>query len=84
MQQKITIAVAVILAVLSAFLLVGASFLLLPDQTSQPITPMPIPKPEPLLDQVLWSLQWIGLAALVAVSVVGALLLIRHIRKEKL
>jgi hypothetical protein len=80
MQQKVTIAEAVVLAVLLAFLLVGVSFILLPDQTSQPITPTPIPKPEPLLNQILWAFQWIGLAALVAISAVGAVLLINRVR----
>jgi cytochrome oxidase assembly protein ShyY1 len=44
---------------------------------------MPIPKPEPLLDQILWAIQWIGLAAFIAIAAVGALRLINRIRSKK-
>jgi hypothetical protein len=79
--QKTITATAVILAILSAFLLVGASYILFPDQTSQePPIPMPIPKPEPLAEQIVWALGWIGLAAGIASAVVAAMLLVSRIR----
>jgi amino acid transporter len=83
-ELKTKMAVAVILAILSAFLLVGISYLLFPDQTPQqsPI-PMPTSKPEPLLDQILWAIEWIGLAALIAITIVGAVFIINRIIREK-
>jgi len=79
-KQKTKMAKFVILAILSAFLLLGISYILFPDQTSQqPPTPMPIPEPEPLLDQMLWTIQWIGLAALITITIVGAVLLTNRI-----
>lgn len=81
--QKMTMVAAAVLAVALAFLLVGMSYILFPEQTSQEPTPMPIPKPEPLLDQILWAIQWIGLAAFIAIAAVGALRLINRIRSKK-
>ena len=82
--QKMKMAAAAVLAVALAFLLVGMSYILFPEQTSQePPTPIPIPKPEPLLDQILWAIQWIGLAAFIAITVVGAVLLMNRIRGKK-
>ncbi|MEM2081496.1 MAG: hypothetical protein QW744_04405 [Candidatus Bathyarchaeia archaeon] len=81
--QKMTMAAAAVLAVALAFLLVGMSYILFPEQTSQEQTPMPIPKPQPLLDQILWAIQWIGLAAFIAITVVGAVLLMNRIRSKK-
>jgi hypothetical protein len=81
--QKTKMATAVILAILSAFLLVGVSYILFPEQTSQePPIPMPIPKPEPLAEQIVWAIGWIGLAAGIANAVVGAMLLISQIRAK--
>lgn len=76
---------AVILAILLAFLLAGTSYIIFPDQTSQQIPiPMPVPKPGPsLLDQIFWAILWIGLAAFIAIAIVGALLLISRIKRKK-
>lgn len=83
-EQKTKMATTVVLAILSAFLLVGISYILFPDQISQqPPTPMPTSKPEPLLNQVLWAIQWVGLAAIVAITIVGAILLISRVRNKK-
>jgi hypothetical protein len=77
-------AMAVIVALSSAFLLIGISYILFPDQTSQQRpTPMPISKPIPLLNQILWTIQWIGLAAIIAITIVGAMLLINRVRNKK-
>ena len=77
-------AIAAVLAVALAFLLVGMSYLFFPAQPSQePPIGMPLPKPEPVIDQVFWALQWIGLAAFIAITVVGSMLLITRIRSKK-
>jgi hypothetical protein len=81
-QKRVPVIVAAILAVLLAFLLLGVSYILFPNQTSQPIIPTPIPKPEPLLNQALWTIQWLGVAALIALSAVGALLLISRMKNR--
>jgi len=80
-EQKTKMATAIILAILSAFLLVGVSYILFPEQTSQePSSPMPIPKQEPLAEQIVWAIGWISLAASIASAMVGATLLISQIR----
>lgn len=79
-----TMAIAAVLAVALAFLLVGMSYLLFPDQTSQePPIGIPIPKPEPVIDQVFWAIQWIGLAAFIAIAAAGTILLINQIKSKK-
>jgi hypothetical protein len=74
----------VIFAILLAFSLLGISYVLFPDQTSQqPPTPMPISEPEPLLNQLLWTIQWLGIAALITVSIVGAVILTKRIMSNR-
>lgn len=75
---------AVLLAVALASLLVGMSYLLFPEQSSQePPIGTPIPKPEPLINQVFWTIQWIGLAAIIALAIVGVMLLVVRTRNKK-
>lgn len=81
-KQKTKIA-ATILALASAFLLVGISYLLFPDATPQEPTKS-IPNIEPLSDQIFWVIQWIGLAALLAITAVGAVFLTNRIRNKKI
>jgi len=38
---------------------------------------------EPLSDQIVWVVQWIGLAALIAITVVGTMLIVSQIRSKK-
>ena len=77
-------AITVILAILSAFLLLGISYILFPDQTlQQPPAPLPTSKPENLLNEVLWAIQWIGLAAIIAITIVGAVLLVNRVKSKK-
>ena len=79
--QKTIAAAAIVLAVVLAFLMVGISYVLFPDVTSEePPVPMPTSKPETLAEQILGALPWIGLAACAASIVVGAMLLISKIR----
>jgi uncharacterized membrane protein len=76
--------IAMLLAVALALLLVGMSYVLFPEQSSQePPHGVPIPKPESLVDQVFWAIQWIGLAALIALCAVGVMLLVVRIRSKK-
>lgn len=74
-------AIAVTLAILSALLLAGISYILFPDQTPGQ---MPIPKPAPsILDQIFGAILWIGLAALIAITIVGAILLTSRVRNKE-
>ena len=82
--QKTAMAAAVLLAVALALLLIGTSYLLFPEQPSpEPPVGVPIPKPEPLIDQLFWAIQWIGLAAFLALAAVGAMLFITRTIKQK-
>jgi len=77
--------ITIVVGVLSAFLLLGLSYIIFPDTPiQQPPGPQPTSRPESLLSQILWAIQLIGLAAIISVSVVGAFLLINHIRKERI
>ena len=82
--QKTKMAAAVILAILLAFLLVGISYIFFANPTSQqPDSNKVIPIREPLIDQLLWAIQWIGLAALTSIAVVGTVLFINRIMSNK-
>ncbi len=82
--QKTKMAIAVVLAVFSAFLLLGLSYAVFPDEPSQPL-PGPTGNPESLLSQVIWVIQWVGFAAVVALVIVVAILLVHRVitRKQK-
>jgi hypothetical protein len=82
--HKTKIAVAIILAITTPFLLLEITCTLAPDQALQQMPPpQPNPKPESLLSQIIWIAQWIGLAAVIAIASVGLFLLITHKRKNK-
>jgi cytochrome oxidase assembly protein ShyY1 len=73
-----------LLALASAFLLVGISYILFPDQIpQQPPISKSIPNVEPLSDQIFWAIQWIGLAAFIAITAVGAIFLASRIKSKK-
>jgi hypothetical protein len=82
-DQKKEIAAAAILALASAFLLFGISYILFPDQISQQNLSPPFFKPEHLSDQIFWAIQSIGLAAFIAITAVGAIFIINRIRSKK-
>jgi hypothetical protein len=78
--QKTKTVLATILAVLSALLLAGAVIILFPDKTTDG---MPLPMPEPNRTyQLLWSLQWLGIALLVSLLIVSAILLVGKIKPK--
>lgn len=77
---KKQMAIAVILATMSGLLLTGI-FVLLPDQTQNQ---MPIPQPSPsVLEQVSWTMLWIGLAALIALAIVAMIMFINRLISKK-
>jgi hypothetical protein len=80
--QKVKMLAAIVVGTLSGFLLLGLSYLVFPDQTSQPPPPLPTSKAEPLASQILWAAQWIGLAVLIAVAVVGVVLIASRTRNK--
>jgi ABC-type uncharacterized transport system permease subunit len=80
--QKTAMVAAVLLAVALALLLLGMSYVLFPEQPSEPPVGVPIPKPEPLIDQLFWAIQWIGLAAFLALAAVGVMLFITRTRSK--
>jgi hypothetical protein len=68
---------ATILAVLLALLLAEAALILFPtEEPSKPI-PMAQPKHE---TQLVWSLQWLGIATVISLLIVGAILLVNRKR----
>jgi hypothetical protein len=84
MKPETKMVITVVVGVLSAFLLLGLSYIIFPDTPiQQPPGPQPTSSPEPLLGQILWAIQLIGLAAIISVSVFGAFLLVNHVRKER-
>lgn len=64
-EQKAKIA-AFILAILSAFLLLGISYVLFPSYSSQQPDPGLKPEPGYLLSELSWAILLLGLAAVVA------------------
>jgi uncharacterized membrane protein YphA (DoxX/SURF4 family) len=77
---KTRMAAAVVLAILSGLLLAGVSYIIFPSQSSGQ---MPTPKPSPSwLEQLSWAMLWIGLALLISLAVVGAIMLASRIRKR--
>ena len=78
--QKGKIGAAIVLGALLAFSLFGISYVLFPHQN-----PTPIPGSRPgdsLIDQILNAFLWIGLAAVIAVMVVGVVLLANRTRER--
>ncbi len=87
-RQKIKMLMFVIPGIILPFLLVGISYLLIPIPAQKtpvltPPTPMPFPKPEPLIEQFFLVIQWLGLAFLVALSIMGIILLIYRRANKK-
>lgn len=80
--QKVKMLAAIIVGTLSGFLLLGLSYVVFPEQTSQPPPPLPTSKAEPLINQILWAVQWIALAVLIAVVVVGVVLVASRARNK--
>jgi hypothetical protein len=64
---------ATILAALLALLLAEAAITLFP--TEEPSNPIPMPQPK-YESQLVWSLQWLGVATAISLLIVGAILLL--------
>lgn len=77
-------ALAIILAISMPFLLLEITYFLTPSEAlQQPPAPLPGSKPEPLLSQIIWITQWIGLAAVIAIAFAGAFLLVNRYKKRQ-
>jgi hypothetical protein len=72
---------AVVAAVLLGFLMYGISYLLIPKKSNQ--VPSPIP-PTSMIDSVFGALLWVGLAALLAFTVVAVGILITRVINKRL
>ena len=79
--QKGKMTIAVIAAISLGLLLVGITYILFPNQTSEQT---PIPKPIPSMsNQIFSAVLWISLAASIAITVVGAVVMVNRIRSKK-
>lgn len=73
-------AAATISAVLLALLLAQAAFMLFPSDDSS----MPLPLPEAnRTSQLVWSLEWLGLATVISLLIVGAFLIVTRKRRKQ-
>lgn len=72
-------ATAVILAIMLSFLLVGISSIFFSDTKSPTKV---IPDQEPLLNKMLWAIQWIGLAAFIAITTVGLVIFANRMKSS--
>ncbi len=77
---KIQMALATVAAILSGLLVLGVSYLFTPYPLSN--GQMPIPEPSTSY-QIFMGFIWIGLAALIAFSIVGLGVVINRIRQKK-
>lgn len=81
MGLKRQIAIAAFLAILLAFLLAGISCVLFPSEASNG---MPLPMSvASTFDLIAGALLWLGLAALITLTVVGAIMLTIRVRNKK-
>ena len=79
--QKGKMTIAVIGAISLGLLLVGITYIFFPNQTSEQT---PIPKPIPSMsNQIFSAVLWIGLGAFIAITVVGAVVMVNRIRSKK-
>ncbi len=84
MRPKIVEVIAVIFAILLALLLVGVCFVLVPNQSIQTSSDTrALPKIESISTQLFVGFQWISIAALIALSIVGVIFLVTHIKNMK-
>lgn len=81
--KKKKLITATLLALGLASLLFGVTYSLFPEHLPQPPTNKGLPVPEQFSDQIFWVIQWIGMAALVAVFSVGVFLFVSRLRVKK-
>ncbi|MCW4024802.1 MAG: hypothetical protein NWF01_07190 [Candidatus Bathyarchaeota archaeon] len=79
--QKTKMMMAVTLAAVSCLLIAEISYLVFPDQTSGQV---PTPQPSPsIMEQLVWAMLWLGVAALISLTIVGAVMLVKkRIKRE--
>jgi len=76
---KVKMLTAIVVAALLGFLMLGLSYVIFPEPTSQePPRPMPTTSTEPFMGQILWTIQWVGLAAVIAITVALVFLLVNR------
>ena len=73
-------ALAVVAAILLGFLMYGISCLLIPKTSNQVSSPIP---PTSMIDSIFGALLWVGLAALLAFTVVAVGVLINRVINKK-
>jgi ABC-type antimicrobial peptide transport system permease subunit len=78
--QKARMVLAAIGALLLSLLLVGISYLLAPNKSSQ--TPLPIPIPS-IINQIFAAILWIALAAVLAIIIIAIAFMINRIKRKK-
>jgi ABC-type sugar transport system permease subunit len=79
--QKTKMGLAAVAALVLSLLLVGISYLLVPNKSSQTPLPMPVPS---IINQILVAISWIGLAAALAIIIVATVFLINRIKSKNL
>lgn len=82
-KQKVKMFSGIVFGALLGVLLLSLSYVLFPDTTSQQPTPVPTSKAEPWAGQILWTIQWIGLAALITIIIVCIFLLVKRVIIKK-
>jgi hypothetical protein len=80
-KQKVRMIIAVLAAIVVGFLVLTVTYIIFPNEKpGQPPNGTPTPD---MLNQIFSALLWIGLAALIASTIVGAIFLVNKFRKKK-
>lgn len=77
---KTQMALATVAAILTGLLLLGISYILTPYTLSNGQMPLPVPS---TTYQIFIAFLWLGVAALIAVSIVGLGIVINRIKQKR-